>query len=168
MPSTILRKLGNYSRKNRLYQVFRELGRAVRTAVLLRYISDRPLRIHITASTNKVETYQDFQQWIRFGKEGVLEENDLLEMEKLVKFTQLVTNAIMLSNVLDMSAAIRSLLASGYVVTTQAVAELSPYLRQHIARYGEWSVDIVDAPPPLDERAFATDLVTMLLQDSVA
>jgi TnpA family transposase len=139
MPSTILRKLGNYSRKNRLYHVFRELGRAVRTAFLLRYISDRPLRQRITANTNKVETYNAFQQWIRFGKEGVLEENDPLEMEKLIKFTQLVANAIMLSNVLDMSAAIRTLLATGYIVTTQAVAELSPYLRQHIARYGEWS-----------------------------
>src|SRR5258706_8218924 len=101
---------------------------------LLRYISDRPLRQRITANTNKVETYNAFQQWIRFGKEGVLEENDPLEMEKLIKFTQLVANAIMLSNVLDMSAAIRTLLATGYVVTTQAVAELSPYLRQHIAR----------------------------------
>jgi TnpA family transposase len=168
MPSTILRKLSNYSRKNRLYQVFRELGRAVRTAFLLHYISDRPLRIQITASTNKAETFQEFQQWIRFGREGVLEENDPLEMEKLIKFTQLVANAIMLSNVLDMSTAIRQLMATGYVVTTQSVAALSPYFRQHIARYGEWSVDIADAPPPLDERAYAADLVEILLHDGVA
>jgi hypothetical protein len=39
-------------------------------------------------------------------------------------------------------AALRSLMATGTVVTPQAVAELSPYLLQHIARYGEWSVDI--------------------------
>ena len=165
MPSTILRKLGNYSRKNRLYQVFRELGRAVRTVFLLRYISDRPLRQHISASTNKAETYNAFQQWVRFGKEGILEENDPLEMEKLIKFTQLVTNAIMLSNVLDMSAAIRQLTMTGVIITTQAVAELSPYLRQHIARYGEWSVDVEEAPPPLDERAYAADLIDLLQQD---
>ncbi len=163
MPSTILRKLGNYSRKNRLYQVFRELGRVVRTRFLLRYISDRPLRQQITASTNKVETYHDFQQWIRFGNEGLLAENDPIEMEKHLKFTQLVANAVMLSNVLDMSAAIRQLMATGYLVTTQAVAELSPYLRQHIHRYGEWSVNLADAPPPLDERSLAADLVEFLL-----
>jgi TnpA family transposase len=168
MPSTILRKLGNYSRKNRLYQVSRELGRAVRTSFLLRYISDRALRQRITANTNKVETYNAFQQWIRFGKEGVLEENDPLEMEKLIKFTQLVANAIMLSNVLDMSVAIRTLMATGYVVTIQAVAEISLYLRQHIGRYGEGSVDIADAPPPLDAQAFATDLVDILLRPGVA
>jgi TnpA family transposase len=34
-PSTILRRLGTYSRKNRLYLAFRELGVAVRTGFLL-------------------------------------------------------------------------------------------------------------------------------------
>jgi len=34
-----LRKLGNYSRKNRLYQAFRELGRVVRTVFLLQSLS---------------------------------------------------------------------------------------------------------------------------------
>lgn len=168
MPSTILRKLGNNSRKNRLYQVFRELGRVVRTIFLLRFISDRPMREQITTETNKAESYNEFQQWIRFGKEGLLEENDPIEMEKLIKFTQLVANAIMLSNVLDMSAAIRKLVATGYVVTAQAVAELGPSIRQHIRRYGEWSVDLADAPPPLDEQAFAADMVAHLLEEGVA
>ncbi|MBG3851835.1 Tn3 family transposase [Xanthomonas hortorum pv. carotae] len=52
--STLMRKLGNYSRKNRLYQTFKALGSAVRTLFLLQYISNRELREQITASTNKV------------------------------------------------------------------------------------------------------------------
>jgi TnpA family transposase len=36
-PSTILRKLGSASRKNKLYYAFRELGRVLRTALLLEY-----------------------------------------------------------------------------------------------------------------------------------
>ncbi len=55
MPSTILRKLGSNSRKNRLYQAFRELGHVIRTVFLLQYISDRRLRQQITACTNIVE-----------------------------------------------------------------------------------------------------------------
>ena len=35
---TLLRRLGNHSRKNRLYRAFRELGRAIRTITLLRYL----------------------------------------------------------------------------------------------------------------------------------
>lgn len=74
----------------------------------------------------------------------------------------------MLSNVLDLGTAIRKLMATGYVVTAQAIAELSPYIRWYIARYGEWSVDIADAPPLLDERAYAADLVDILPRTGVA
>ncbi|WP_410556483.1 Tn3 family transposase [Actinomadura fulvescens] len=45
---TLLRRLGNHCRKNRLYRAFRELGRTVRTITLLRYLSDPDLRERIT------------------------------------------------------------------------------------------------------------------------
>jgi TnpA family transposase len=51
----LLRRLGTYSRRNRLYQAFSELGRVIRTAFLLEYLSSAQLREQITASTNKVE-----------------------------------------------------------------------------------------------------------------
>jgi TnpA family transposase len=53
--STILRRLGTYSRKNRLYQAFCELGRVIRSGFLLRYISDKELRSVIQGATNKSE-----------------------------------------------------------------------------------------------------------------
>jgi TnpA family transposase len=40
----ILRRLGSYSRRNRLYQAFRELGRVVRTIFLLEFLNDAKLR----------------------------------------------------------------------------------------------------------------------------
>ena len=52
-PVMHLRKLGNYSRKNRLYQAFRELGRVVRTVFLLQSLSAPQLRQQITERTNK-------------------------------------------------------------------------------------------------------------------
>ena len=42
-PSTLLRKLGTYSRKNKLYQAFRELGNVVRTEFLLHLLGDPEL-----------------------------------------------------------------------------------------------------------------------------
>jgi len=38
--NTHLKKLSGYSKKNKLYQVFKELGRVERTCFLLQYISD--------------------------------------------------------------------------------------------------------------------------------
>ncbi|MUN41698.1 Tn3 family transposase [Actinomadura sp. NEAU-AAG5] len=53
--SVLLRRLGNESRKNRIYKAFRELGRVTRTIVLLRFLSEPELRESITAITNRVE-----------------------------------------------------------------------------------------------------------------
>jgi len=80
--SVLLRKLGNYSRKNRLYQAFRELGRVVRTVFLLQYISEVELREQIMAATNKVEAYNGFSKWFFFGGQGIIATNDPEEQEK--------------------------------------------------------------------------------------
>jgi len=64
---TLLRRLGNHSRKNRLYRAFRELGRAIRTITLLRYLSDPALREQITQVTNRNEAFPGFADWLMFG-----------------------------------------------------------------------------------------------------
>jgi len=74
--SVLLRRLGNESRKNRIYKAFRELGRAVRTITLLRYLSEPELRESITAITNRVEAFHGFSKRLGFGHDGVLEDND--------------------------------------------------------------------------------------------
>jgi TnpA family transposase len=83
MPSTILRPLATYSRKNKLYFAFRELGRVVRTIFLLQYISDLELRQMIQAATNKSEAFNKFVQWVCFGGEGVIAENVRDEQRKI-------------------------------------------------------------------------------------
>lgn len=60
MPSTLLRKLNNYSHKNKLYLAFKELGNVIRTIFLLEYISNIEMRQQITSSTNKAESYNGF------------------------------------------------------------------------------------------------------------
>ncbi len=66
---TLLRRLGNHSRKNRLYRAFRELGRAIRTIALLRYLSEPQLREQITAITNRNEAFHGFAGWLMFGSQ---------------------------------------------------------------------------------------------------
>jgi len=92
LPSTILRKLGTDSRKSRLYQAFRELGRVVRTVFLLEYISNLPLREQIQASTNKAEAYNGFSKWLFFGGDGIIAENDPEEQEKRIKYRVMWTS----------------------------------------------------------------------------
>ena len=154
MPSTILKKLGTYSRKNRLYQAFRELGRVVRTMFLLQYISDMGLRRQITACTNIVESYNGFSNWLFFGKDGQITDNDPIEQEKRLKYLDLVANSIILQNAFDISSIIRSLSAEGYVINPRTLATLSPYLTGHLKRYGDYIVDFDNLPQPLETAMF--------------
>jgi hypothetical protein len=89
----LLRRLGTESRKNNVYKAFRELGRVIRTITLLRFISEPELREEITAATNKVEAYNAFSAWLRFGNDAI-ERNDPAEQEKIIKFNSLLANCV--------------------------------------------------------------------------
>lgn len=148
--AVLLRKLGHYSRKNRLYQAFRELGRVVRTVFLLQYISEVELREQITAATNKVEAYNGFSKWFFFGGQGIIATNDPEEQEKMIKYNDLIANAVIFQNVVDMTRIFRSLSQEGYPLTRADVAALSPYLTQHIKRFGDYWLDLERTPGALD------------------
>lgn len=151
MPSTLLRKLNSYSRKNRLYKAFQSLGNVIRTLFLLRYLSEPKLRQQITACTNKVEQYHQFLDWVFFAKAGLITDNDPVEQEKRLKFLELVANAIILQNTVDLSQAIQALSQDGYHITPELLVVLSPYLTKHIKRYGDYFLDLLTLPSPLED-----------------
>ncbi|MEO3795844.1 Tn3 family transposase [Nonomuraea sp. B10E15] len=99
---TLLRRLGSHSRKNEIYRAFREVGRSVRTVALLRFLADPALRRRITAFTNKVEGFNGFSAWLRFGNDGVIADNDPAEQEKMIKCNSLLANCVIFHTALDM------------------------------------------------------------------
>src|SRR5271156_7211901 len=129
MPSMLLRKLGTYNRRSRLYRAFRELGRVERTLFLLRFISSVEIRRTIRAETTKIEAYNDFLDWISFGG-PVIKSGDPVEQEKQLKYASLVANAIMLSNVADITGVLASMAEDKHPVTPGLAACLSPYTRE--------------------------------------
>ena len=149
LPSTLLRKLGNYSRKNKLYQVFKAVGDVVRTIFLLKYLSRIEVREVITQETNKVEAYNGYCDWVAFAGEGVFTGMDQESFAKRVKYTDLLANALILHNVVEMTAALERLKQRGYPVLPEVVARLSPYLTRIWQRFGEYGVDMDKIPAPL-------------------
>ncbi len=156
-PSILLRKLGHESRKNRLYQAFRELGRVVRTIFLLRYISDNPLREQITKTTNIAERYNQFCSWIRFASGGLMAENDPEEMQKRVRYTDIVANALMLQTVADLTDALETLKQRGYPVQPEDVTHLSAYMTEHLQRFGEYTLKLRPVAPLADQEKILPD-----------
>lgn len=149
-PSMILRRLGTYSRKNKLYFAFRELGRVVRTQFLLKYINDIELRRTIHAATNKSEEFNNFTKWLFFGGDGIIAENIRHEQRKVIKYNQLVANMVILNNVHWMSKKLKEMQEKGYPVDDDGLKGLSPYRFSHINRFGDYTLDVNRKVPPID------------------
>ncbi|WP_406739512.1 Tn3 family transposase [Streptomyces sp. NBC_00853] len=97
----------------------------IRTIQLLRYLTDAQMRRRVTAATNKVEAFNGFSEWVRFGNRGVITDNDPVEQEKAVKFNALLTNCLIFHNTLDIAQAVRELQAEGWKVDPQDLAAAS-------------------------------------------
>lgn len=155
LPSMLLKKLGVYSRQSSLYKAFSELGRVERTLFLLDYMSNTDMRQQIRAETTKIESYNYFTDWIAFGG-PVLRSGDPVEQEKRIKYRDLVANAVMLNNVVDMTNVLCELQQEGIHVTPEIVSRLSPYLTEHIKRFGLYLLDMAIRPEPLWPRPLFT------------
>jgi TnpA family transposase len=144
--AALLRRLGNESRRNGIYRAFRELGRAVRTIVLLRYLSEPELREGITRITNRVEAFHGFSKWLMFGG-AVLADNDPDHHEKIVKFNELLANCTIYSTTLDLTATANELSREGWNIDPDDLATVTPYITSTIRRFGDW---VLDLNPPAE------------------
>ncbi|WDO11308.1 transposase (plasmid) [Streptomyces murinus] len=83
---TLPRRLNNRSHRNETYKVFREVGRAVRTIALLRYLSESGLREQTARAIKKAEAYNGFTKWLAFGNHDLLTSRDSEQQKEAVKF----------------------------------------------------------------------------------
>lgn len=126
--------------------------------VAIAYLLDLELRQQITESTNKVEAYNGFAKWLFFGGEGVIADNDPEEQEKVIKYNDLVANAVILQNVIDQSRILYEMKAEGYPIKREEVAALSSYLTSHLKRFGDYVIDLSVVPQPLSEVELGLEL----------
>ena len=161
-PSTILRKLGTASRKNKLYYAFRELGRVVRTCFLLEYVNSEELRRIIHGATNRCESFNKFAQWVYFAND-LIQENVRDEQLKVIKYNHLIANLLIFHNCKSMTQALKELQEEGMVLTPDILRALSPY-RQHPSRFGMYELrDRETAPVDYDVRLDLTGYESMAL-----
>lgn len=139
--ATLLRKLGSYSRKNKLYFAAQALGNVVRTCFLLDWIGSREMRQDITANTNKIESYHAFSKYFSFGGD-VIPVNEPDEQQKRLCYTDLIASAMILQNTVDMMRGLRELQHEGWTITEDDLSFLSPYLVGHLKRFGDYNLKL--------------------------
>lgn len=145
--ATLLRKLSYGGPRNKLFLAAQELGRAVRTIFLLKWISQAELRRDVTANTNKIEAYNGFAKWLSFGGD-VIPENDPDEQQKRLRYNDLIAACVILQNAVDMTRTLRQRTVEHKPVHHADLAFLSPYGTQHVKRFGEYTLDLAREPEP--------------------
>jgi TnpA family transposase len=148
--STILKKLCSKSKKNKLHQAFRELGRVVRTIFLLNYITDVDLRKKIQAATCRSEEFNDFIDWITFGKNSFIQENNSIIQKKIIAFGRMVANAVMFYTVANTTNVLNQLSAEEVTYSKDDLSILSAYYRENINRYGVFDLSRSRQSMPLE------------------
>lgn len=143
----LLRKLGSYSRRNKLYHAAQELGCVIRTIFLLKWIGNRELRQEVTANTNKIESYNGFSKWLSFGGD-VIAENDPDEQQKRLRYNDMIASSVILQNTVDMMRILKQLARDGWQFTDEDVSFLSPYLTSNVKRFGEFNLSLKRPPEP--------------------
>ncbi|MBN5535331.1 Tn3 family transposase [Pseudomonas aeruginosa] len=143
----LLRKLGSYSRRNKLYHAAQALGSVIRTIFLLNWIGSRELRQEVTANTNKIESYNGFSKWLSFGGD-VIAENDPDEQQKRLRYNDMVASSVILQNTVDMMRILQKLAREGWQFNDEDVSFLSPYLTSNVKRFGEFNLKLNRPPEP--------------------
>ncbi|HEN8707915.1 TPA: Tn3 family transposase [Pseudomonas putida] len=143
----LLRKLGSYSRRNKLYHAAQALGSVIRTTFLLNWIGSRELRQEVTANTNKIESYNGFSKWLSFGGD-VIAENDPDEQQKRLRYNDMVASSVILQNTVDMMRILQKLAREGWQFSDEDVSFLSPYLTSNVKRFGEFNLKLNRPPEP--------------------
>jgi hypothetical protein len=96
------------------------------------------------AATNKVEAFNGFSEWVRFGNSGVLADNEPIEQEKALKFNSVLTNAIILHNTLDIADVVRTCRPTARRSRPRTWPGSPPYCTEHSMRFGEYSTRELD------------------------
>jgi len=112
-------------------------------------LGDPELGATIQRETNKSESFNGFAKWLAFGNGGVIPTNNRREMRKYLKYNHLLANIVIFANVAILTQAMNELVSEGHRIDPEAVAFLSPYITQHLVRFGLYQMDRTRPPSPL-------------------
>jgi hypothetical protein len=77
------------------------------------------------------------------------------EAWKTIKFNSLLANCVVFHTALDVTDVVRELIAKGWDITAEHLAQLSPYLTEHINRFGIYPTEDLRIKPAASDPALA-------------
>ena len=138
---SILRIFTRNNSAHPTYKALSELGKAIKTIFLCRYLCSEELRYEIHEGLNVVERWNSVNDFIFYGKMGVLRSNRPEEFElsmlclHLLQVSMVYINTLMVQQVLTESKALNKL-------TIDEKKAITPLLYEHINPYGIFPLDL--------------------------
>ena len=148
---SILRRFQRSNRQHPTYQALAELGKAVKTVFLCRYLDSDALRREIHEGLNVVENWNSANSFIFFGKGGEVASNQLEDQELSVLALHLLQLCLVYVNTLLIQ---RVLSEPGWwqIMQAEDFRALSPLIYTHINPYGRFDLDM-DKRMPIEAMA---------------
>lgn len=138
---SLLRRFCRNNNQHPAYKALAELGKAIKTIFLCRYIESEELRREIHVGLNVVESWNSTNGFIYYGKRGEISTNrkDNQEMSllclHLLQASMVYINTLMIQQVLEEPGWSKRM-------TPRDLAALSPLITQHINPYGRFDLDM--------------------------
>ena len=137
----ILRRFTRGNLLHPTYQALAELGKAVKTIFLGKYLRDVELRQEINAGLNVVENWNSANSFIFYGKGGEIATNRLEDQElavlclHLLQISLVYINTLMIQQVLSQEQWMK-------LMKKEDLRALSPLIWGHVNPYGTFRLDM--------------------------
>ncbi len=148
---SLLRRFTKNNAQHPAYRAFAELGRAIKSIFLCRYLASEDLRREINDGLNVVECWNGTNDFIFFGKGGELATNRQEDQEMGLHCLHLLQSSLVYINTLMIQRVLREPKWAERM-TLRDLAALSPLLTQHINRFGRFDLDL-ETRLPLEDVA---------------
>ena len=158
----ILRRFTRANLQHPTYRALVELGKALRTAFVCRYLNNLELRREIHEGLNVVESWNSANDFILYGRGGEIATNRIEDQEATVLSLHLLQNCLVYVNTLM----IQRVLGDPIWVERMGPAEhrgLTPLTWGHVNPYGTFRLDMATRLP-LDLPSLGADSPQLLFE----
>jgi len=144
----ILRRFVRSNIQHPTYKAFAELGKAVKTIFLCRYLHSEDLRREINEGLNVIEQWNSANDFIFFARRGEMVSNRREDHEISMLALHLLQNCMVYINTLMLQQVLAQPHWSGKL-TARDLGALTPLFWGHVNPYGRFELDM-DARLPID------------------
>jgi TnpA family transposase len=136
----ILKRCNSYNVTHPTYKALAELGKGEKTIYLCEYLSSLELRHEVEAGLNVVERWNEANDFLCYGRQGVFATNQREQQEITTLALQLLQNCLMLINTLLVEKTLEQHQLLPHLTDADHRA-LTPLFYEHVNPYGLFTLD---------------------------